>query len=71
MNWEYLKIFADVCKDLNISKAAKRLSKSHSAISQTITILEDQLQKELIELSLKVVYGGIFEKNLVVYSYQS
>lgn len=40
MNWEKLRLFYQVCQDLNISKAAERLNISPSALSRHISNFE-------------------------------
>lgn len=40
MNWEKLRLFHQVCQDLNISKAAERLNMSPSALSRHISNFE-------------------------------
>ncbi len=40
MNWEKLRLFYQVCQDLNISKAAERLNMSPSALSRHISNFE-------------------------------
>ena len=49
MNWELIRVFAEVCKDFNISKAAERLGRSQSAVSQRLHTLEETLQTKLFD----------------------
>lgn len=51
MNWELVRVFAEVCKDLNISKAAERLGRSQSAVSQRLRSLEESMQTKLFDYS--------------------
>ena len=47
MNYDYLKVFYEVCKYQNFSKAAKALYTSQPAISRTISIMESELNTKL------------------------
>ena len=66
MNWELLKIFSEVCKDFNISKAAERLGRSQSAVSQRITKLEESLQSKLFDVKSSGLHLTPEGKNILI-----
>lgn len=51
MNWEKLRLFYQVCQDLNISKAAERLNMSPSALSRHISNFEKRTKTPLFTRS--------------------
>lgn len=49
MELEQLRVFAEVAKTRNISRAAQRLYVSHSTVSRSLAALEEELGLRLVE----------------------
>lgn len=56
MNLRQLKIFTEVCQEMNMSRAARKLYISQSSVSQVIQELEQEYQVRLFERMAKKIY---------------
>lgn len=66
INLEYYKIFYEVAKEQNITKASENLNISQPAISKTIKLLEEKLGGTLFVRTKKALFLPKKEKNFTV-----